>query len=201
MTVRTAEIIMAVLMAVVSLAVMYKSTDGLSIGWIAGRGPGAGAWPFWLSAGMFLACVWTIVRWFRGTTEESRSTAPFIGDTEMRLVVITAVALFMLMLISQFFGMYVAILLFLLFYLRFIGRHSWNLTISLAILSPIFLFFFFEWALQIPLPKGWSEPWMVSLGMYDLIYRKGGPGWFLLIIPAGIAVSLVIARLGNRPTQ
>jgi len=168
MTVRTAEIVMAVLMALMSLAIMIKSMDGLQIGWVPQKGPGSGAWPFWLATGMLLTCLWTIVRWFRGTTPESRSREPFIGSTEARIVGVTVAALFLLMLGSQFIGMYIAILLFLFFYLKVLGAHSWLLSVSLSLLTPTALFFFFEGALRIPLPKGMSEPLFYPL--YDLIY-------------------------------
>ena len=49
MTVRTAELLMAIMMGVFSIYLMYKSFE-LPIGWVENEGPGGGAWPFWLSA-------------------------------------------------------------------------------------------------------------------------------------------------------
>lgn len=80
MTVRTAEIVMALLMAALSIAFMWKSSE-LNIGWVADRGPGAGAWPFWLATGMLICCILTIFRWFKGITPESRSTDAFIPSS------------------------------------------------------------------------------------------------------------------------
>ncbi len=198
MTVRTAELVMAIAMALVSIGFMYKSQQGLAIGWLPEKGPGSGAWPFWLSAGMLLSCIWTIVRWFKRTTPQSRSRDPYVGASELRIIGITILALFGLLLLSQFIGMYIAIALFLLFYLRFLGSHGWNLTLTLALLTPTFLFFFFEWALRIPLPHGWSEPLFVSLGLYDIIYGRGGPGLWLAVIPVGAAISIFINWYTNR---
>jgi putative tricarboxylic transport membrane protein len=65
MTVRTAELLMAIALSLLSLAFMVKSAE-LNIGWVPGRGPGAGAWPFWLSVGMLAASLATVFRWFRG---------------------------------------------------------------------------------------------------------------------------------------
>ena len=59
---RRAEIITAGLMALLSIYLMYKSTE-LDIGYIKGEGPGGGFWPFWLSAGMLLSCVWIAINW------------------------------------------------------------------------------------------------------------------------------------------
>ena len=56
MSVRVAELAMAILMGVFSLYLMVKSAE-LPIGWIPDEGPGGGAWPFWLSVMMLLSCV------------------------------------------------------------------------------------------------------------------------------------------------
>lgn len=172
MTVRTAELVMGILMALASIGLMYKSADGLTIGWIAGSGPGAGAWPFWLSAGMLLSCLAIIYRWFRRATPESKSDEPYIGRQEFQIIATTVVALFLLLLGSHFIGMYFAIVLFLLFYLKVLGGHGWVLSGFLTIATPIWLFFFFEAVLQKPLPKGYVEELFYPL--YDVIYGKGG---------------------------
>lgn len=197
MTVRTAELVMAVLLALASLGFMVKSADGLSIGWIPGSGPGAGAWPFWLSAGMLLSCLAVIYRWFRGATPESVSTERYIGKQEFRIIATTIVALFLLLLGSHFIGMYFSMALFLLFYLRVLGGHTWALSIFLTIATPVWLFFFFEAILQKPLPKGHTEEMFYPL--YDLIYGKGGFTYTMLIlvgIPAigALASFVTVAR-------
>jgi len=168
MTVRTAELIGAILLALLSAGLMWSSTDGLEIGWVTGKGPGSGAWPFWLSAIMLLSCIATIINWFRGATPESRSNEIFISADTMAIVGVTVLALLALLLATHYIGLYFAMMLFLLFYLRIMGRHSWVLTLTLALATPISLFFFFEGALIIPLPKGYSEPLFEPL--YDLIY-------------------------------
>jgi putative tricarboxylic transport membrane protein len=168
MTVRTAELLVAVALAVLSIGIMFKSTDGLAIGWVPETGPGSGAWPFWLSTGMLLSCLVTIARWFRGITPESRSQAAFLSAEAAHIVGITIAALFLLLLGSYIIGIYFSICLFLIFYLRFFGGHGWILTLTLAVVTPIALFFFFEGALVIPLPKAYSEPLFYPL--YDIIY-------------------------------
>ena len=54
---------MAVGMLLFSLFLMWSVwADGLNIGWVEGRGPGAGVWPFWLSFGMAATSLWTLVK-------------------------------------------------------------------------------------------------------------------------------------------
>ena len=168
MTVRTAELLVAVALAILSIGFMIKSTDGLAIGWVADAGPGSGAWPFWLSTGMLLCCLLTIVRWFRRISPESRSQEPFMTAETTQIVGITVAALLLLLIGTHVIGVYFSMMLFLVFYLRILGGHSWLLTLALALATPIGLFFFFEGALVIPLPKAYSEPLFYPL--YDIIY-------------------------------
>lgn len=168
MTVRTAEILVAILLTLGSLAIMVKSTDGLAIGWIPGSGPGSGAWPFWLSVLMLLSCLATIVRWFARATPESRSDALFMSRQTLMLIGITIGALLALLIGTYFVGLYISLIAFLFFYLRIMGRHTWTVSLSITLLTPVVIFGFFEWALKIPLPKAVSEPLFYPI--YDLIY-------------------------------
>ena len=169
MTVRVAEILMAIILALCSIGLMIKSAE-LNIGWIEGRGPGSGAWPFWLSTGMLLCCLWTIVRWFMKITPESVSTEAYISGSTALVVGTSAFSILALLAMTQWAGIYIALPVFLFFYLKFIGRHSWPLTLSLVICVPIFIFCMFEWALKIPLPKAFTEEWFYPV--YDLIYAQ-----------------------------
>jgi hypothetical protein len=65
-------------------------------------------------------------------------------------------------------GVYGAVPLFLIFYMRFQGNHRWGLTGVLAVAMPVVLFLFFEIALNITLPKGLTEPLFYPL--YDIFF-------------------------------
>ena len=169
MTVRTAEITAAVILALCSIGLMIKSAE-LNIGWIEGKGPGSGAWPFWLSTGMFLCCLWTIFRWFKGVTPESRSSELYITRDTAIVVGTSAFSILFLLGATQWLGIYIGLPIFLFFYLKFIGGHSWPLTLSLTICVPVFIFCLFEWALKIPLPKAFTDP--AFYPTYDLIYAQ-----------------------------
>ena len=167
MTVRTAEIVMAVLMAALSIAFMMKSAE-LNIGWVQDRGPGSGAWPFWLATGMLICCVFTIVRWFKGATPESRSTDAFIPSSALTMVSLTVASLAVLLLLTHWIGIYFALIVFLIFFIKVMGGHGWLMTLSITTAMPVVVFCLFEWALTISLPKGISEPLFYPI--YDLIY-------------------------------
>lgn len=169
MTTRTAELAMAIVFLLLSLGIMLKSTE-LFIGWVPGRGPGAGAWPFWLSVGMALASAWTIVRWWLRLTPPSRSEDPFIEPGYAPIVLITVAALLGMLIAIHFVGMYLGLAAFLLFYLKVVGRHGWGLSLAFTIGTPIFVFCLFEWALTTSLPKGLPVFEPLYYPLYDIIY-------------------------------
>jgi hypothetical protein len=170
MSVRSVELTMAVALALLSIGFMVKATDGLSIWWVQGQGPGSGLWPFWLSALMLLSCLVIIVRWFMGATPQSRSNELFMDRHAAQVVGITVVALFMLILGMTYIGIYFSLIFFLLFYLRVLGGHGWVLTGILTVSIPVVVFFFFEYALTIPLPKGAWIPDQVYIPLYRIMY-------------------------------
>ena len=154
---RRAEYVMAGVMAVFSLYLMVKSAE-LPIGWEPGKGPGGGAFPFWLSLGMLACCGLIAWRNFRRATPESRSDRPFMDAISLKLFAIAVGSLVVMLAASHWVGLYVTIPLFFVFMIRVIGRHSWTTTAAIALLSPVVIFFFFEIGLKILLPKGVTEP-------------------------------------------
>jgi len=155
---RMAELVMGIVMGVFSLYLMWKSAE-LPIGWIVGEGPGGGAWPFWLAAGMLVCCIAIVIRWAKRLTPESRSEAPFMTPRTLRLFLLNACSLIVMVALFHIVGAYGAIPVFLIFYLRFMGGHTWRLTGTFAFVTPIVTFLFFEIALQKTLPKGITDPW------------------------------------------
>ena len=69
--------------------------------------------------------------------------------------------------ISSFYcGVAGAMMVFLFYYIYFLGRHSLVTTLAIAIGMPVVLFFFFDVAMRIVLPKGYLEPLFIPL--YDI---------------------------------
>lgn len=155
---RMAELVMGIVMGVFSLYLMWKSAE-LPIGWIPGEGPGGGSWPFWLAAVMLLCCIAIVIRGAKRMTPESRSEKPFMDSRTFRLFVLNAGSLAVMIGLFHIVGAYGAIPAFLIFYLRFMGGHSWRMTGIFAFVTPIVTFLFFEIALQKTLPKGYTDPW------------------------------------------
>jgi len=162
MTVRTAELLMAIMMGVFSIYLMFKSAE-LPIGWIEDEGPGGGAWPFWLSSIMLASCGGILFNWFRKKGSIATSTKTYIESHVLGDVLAVAGALIVTVALFSWIGIYGALPLFITFYVRFLGKHSWLLTITLAVVIPVVIFYFFEITLKIILPKGITEPLFLPL--------------------------------------
>ena len=162
---RKAELVMAIVMAVFSLYIMYKSAE-LPIGWIKGEGPGGGAFSFWLGVGMLICCGAIMVRWYFHADEPSDDPNPFMDPHTLRLFIMVAGSLTVMIALVHVIGIYGSVPLFLAFYLRVMGAHKWRTVGSISLLAPVITFFFFEIALNITLPKGYTEPLFYPL--YDI---------------------------------
>ncbi|MEO1281261.1 MAG: tripartite tricarboxylate transporter TctB family protein, partial [Pseudomonadota bacterium] len=151
MTVRTAELLMAITMALFSGYLMWKSTE-LNVGWVTGEGPGGGFWPFWLSAAMLISCLGILANWIRKVGPIATSTEYFWAPGMSRDV--GAVALLLTVCVGLIegvglfgfkgIGFYGMLPIFLFVYLRVFGGHSWLLTIAFMLIVPVATFLFFE---------------------------------------------------------
>ena len=166
---RTGEIVTAGILALLSLYLMWKSAE-LPVGYIEGRGPGGGAWPFWLSAVMLVCCGMIAWNWWRGTSPPSRSERPVLDDYGWRMLFLVGGGIVVFVALVNIVSMYGAIMAFLLYYIRYLGRHSWALTLAIAIPVPIAFFFFFEGAMRITMPSGMPFTDPVFNILYEIIY-------------------------------
>lgn len=164
---RQAELTSSGLLALFSVYLMWKSAE-LPIGWIKDYGPGGGMFPFYLSLIMLVVCCLIFVLALRRRTPESQTDEPFMSPEAKRLFYKAAGSLCLMILVMgglwlpglyiPGLGAYVAIPLFLIFYVRFMGHHSWPMTLALAVGIPAVTFLFFEKLLWILLPKGITDP-------------------------------------------
>jgi len=65
-----------------------------------------------------------------------------------------------MVLLMNFIGLYVAAALYIGFYMKWVGRHSWLSVITLSIAIPVITFMTFEMWFLVPLPKGPFEHWL-----------------------------------------
>lgn len=166
---RNGEIITAGVLALLSIYLMYKaSLNGIGI--VAGTGPQGGFWPFWLAAGMLVSTGFIAYNWLRRATPQSRSEEPVLDAHGRKMFLQVGGGIVGFVALINIISMYGAIAVFMLYYLRFLGRHSWTLTLSLAIGMPIFFFVLFEGLMRISMPTGMSFTDPVFNFLYGIIY-------------------------------
>jgi hypothetical protein len=150
---RVAEIITASILGLLGGLVIFDAMR-LGIGW-GTDGPKSGFFPFWLALIMIVCCVIICVQ------EGRRATGGVFVEREKLIPVLKvlwpAVAAVALM---EWIGLYVAAALYLGFYMRWVGRHSWGLVIALSLGIPVLTFFIFEEWFLVPMPKGPIEAWL-----------------------------------------
>jgi putative tricarboxylic transport membrane protein len=156
---RRGEFITAGVMAVLSIYMMWKSTE-LDIGYIRGEGPGGGAWPFWLSAIMLICTVLITYNAVRRTSPPSQSTEPVLDAEGRKMLLQVFGGIFVFVALVGIISMYGAMMVFLFYYLWFLGRHTLRLSLLISVLTPVVFFFFFEALMRVTLPKGmgFTEP-------------------------------------------
>jgi len=166
-TVKKAEITVAVILALSSLALMIKSMEN-RITWNVEENMGAGFLPFYLSLGMLICCALVIINFFLKRTPQSKDESPFIDPEAFKFVSVTLTSLIVLVFAIGYLGIYFSLIFFLAFYLRyFSGKCVFFITLF-SLITPVLTFLFFEWLLKIPLPQGISEP--LFYPVYEFMY-------------------------------
>lgn len=150
---RIAEIVMALVLAVLSIYLMVKSTE-LNVGYVRDEGPGGGAWPFWLSGIMLICTGFIAYNGIMRRSPPSQSEEPLLDRYGVKMLITVGGGILGFIALIDIISMYGAMCVFLLYYLGFLGRHSLKLTLTISLLTPIIFFFFFEALMRITMPKG-----------------------------------------------
>lgn len=150
---RAAELVTASVLIFLGGVVLF---DAIRIGFGWGPdGPGSGFFPFWLALIMVIVCAVILVQAaldHRGKSFVSR--AQLNSVLKVLWPATAAVAL------MHFIGLYVASALYMGFYMRWVGRHSWVAVVAIALAIPIGSFLVFEKWFLVPMPKGPLEQWL-----------------------------------------
>jgi putative tricarboxylic transport membrane protein len=118
-------------------------------------GPKSGFFPFWLALIMIVCCV-TIM------AQQAFKTArpAFVDREKLRPVLTVLWPATLAVVLMEWLGLYVASALYMGFYMRWVGRHSWVAVILLSLGIPIVTFWVFERWFYVPMPKGPLEAWL-----------------------------------------
>lgn len=176
---RLAEILMAIALATLSLAIMYKAGERPSwsgearfsnVGFGEDGAPQGGFWPFWVCAIMFVCSVWVLVNGILKLSPVAKREEPYLDRHGINVVLTVGVPVFLLVLLTDYISMYFSMALFLFYYLFVLGRHGVILSTAMAAVVPFWMYLFFDITMTRTLPKG-------SLVIEDGIYVPLG-NWF-----------------------
>ncbi|MEM1160129.1 MAG: tripartite tricarboxylate transporter TctB family protein, partial [Pseudomonadota bacterium] len=160
---RIAELIMAVVLALLALGIMYKAGERpdwsgearfSNVGFGESGSPAGGFWPFWIAAIMFLCCIWTFVNGLLRNTGPSKTGGPYLDRHGIIVLLTVGVPVFFLVLLTDYISMYFAMALFLFYYLLVLGRHGIVLSTAMAGVLPFWMYLFFDITMTRTLPKG-----------------------------------------------
>ena len=126
----------------------------LGFGW-GPDGPRSGFFPFWLALIMVVTCGVILAQAARGGRGQSFVSREQLSPVLKVLWPATAAVLLM-----HFVGLYVASALYMGFYTRWVGRHSWATVLLVALGISIGSFLVFEKWFLVPMPKGPLEQWL-----------------------------------------
>ncbi len=150
---RAAEIVTASILILFGGLVLADALR-LGVGW-GGDGPKSGFCPFWLALIMVLTCAVIIAQEARKATDH-----PFVTREKAAPVLKVLGPAAASIVLIHWIGLYVSSALYIGFYMRWVGRHSWLAVMSLAFGIPVTLFLVFEKWFYVPMPKGPLEAWL-----------------------------------------
>lgn len=209
---RRAEYVTAILLAIVSLYLMWKSGEGPEwdteyVHWsnvginIDGSGPGKGFWPFYLALGMLISCIWIVINAWRGKTLPSQSDEAFLDGYAKKMLLFVGGGLIGFLILIDIVSMYFAIALFMFYYLAFLGRHPLGFSVIVSSVVPFWLYLFFDIVMLSTQPKGIPA-------IEETIYTPAGnffrdmPLWGIAVcFLIGGALLLLAARSAGRKSE
>ena len=152
---KSAEIVVAALFFLAGAIVVY---DSLRLGtkW-AEDGPEAGYFPFIIGLLICIASAINLVAVFAWARNMDQAFVE-VGQLKMVLAVLVPTAVYVGLI--GWLGIYVASVVFIAFFMRWLGKYSWLTLAAVSIGNSVFFFVIFEVWFRIPLPKGPLENWL-----------------------------------------
>ncbi|MDP1882907.1 MAG: tripartite tricarboxylate transporter TctB family protein [Bradyrhizobium sp.] len=143
----------ALLIALFGVVVIMGSLKA-GINWGA-EGPRAGFFPFYI--GIFIIVSSAINLWHGLREDNDELFAEWIQLRQVMSVVIpTAIYVGSM----PFTGLYLASIIFIGYFMRWLGKYRWLTVLGVAFGMPIITYIIFERYFLVPLPKGPIEEWL-----------------------------------------
>jgi hypothetical protein len=152
-TIRTAELAVGLALGIGALILCWSNYQ-LGAGWNS-YGPDAGYFPFRLSVVVFIASCFVLFHAIR-----NNDRTPFIEKAQARMVGVILIPLLIYVFVISYLGIYVASVIFIAAFMRFLGKFPWWKSALVSIGLMVAFFYVFEIQFGVPLPKGPLENWL-----------------------------------------
>ena len=146
---KSAEIVVAALFFLAGAIVVYDSIR-LGTKW-ADDGPEAGYFPFIVGVLICVASAINLAAVFFWARDDEKA---FVETEQLKMVLSVLVPTAIYVALIAGLGIYVASILFIAFFMRWLGKYDWWKLAAVSIGNSVFFFVIFEIWFKIPLPKG-----------------------------------------------
>ena len=119
------------------------------------EGPRAGFFPFYI--GLFIIVSSAINFWHVLRDGDGELFAEW---TQLRQVMSVVIPTAIYVGAMPFTGLYLASIIFIGYFMRWLGKYRWVTVLAVALGMPIVTYFIFERYFMVPLPKGPIEDWL-----------------------------------------
>lgn len=151
---RKPETIAGLVLVLLGLVLMWEAAR-VPIAW-TDVGPGAGFFPFWLSAGVVVCGAILAAQNLQASMANGggKKVKVFIPPEARRPLLVAFVPMVLLVAFVRYLGIYLGGGLYLAAYMTAVGRYKWLPTLLVSVLVPTVLFMLFERWFLLPMPKG-----------------------------------------------
>ena len=146
---KTAELVVAAGFFILGAVVIYDSLR-LGMRWIA-DGPQPGYFPFYLGVIICTSATLTFVFALRMPAGRNKT---FVEWDQLKLVLSVLIPSVLYVALVGWLGLYVSAVLFIAFFMRWLGKYPWWKVAAVSLGNSIVFFLIFERWFLVPLPKG-----------------------------------------------
>jgi hypothetical protein len=132
-------------------ALFCWSSYRLGFGWGI-EGPQSGVFPFYVSLSIVVASLFVL--WHAVYKPGAKGHEVFVTWEQLRRVLSVLVPAGLFVLGVQLIGIYVAAVIYIALFMRFIGHYGWVRSVGIALTVAVVAFLLFEVWFQVPLYKG-----------------------------------------------
>ena len=160
---KKAEILMASFWAALCVAIILEvrfiPATRQPVGWEKGLGPEAGWFPYWLAVMMLICSLIVLIpKVIQGVKEGLKEDKAFVSVEGFLAIMRALLPMVIYVVTLPWLGFYLGSTLYLVYYLRAVGKHSWTLSLLTGTIFSVSIFLIFENALKLTLAKGFIEP-------------------------------------------